>query len=126
MELKNLLFVGFGGFLGSICRYLTYVLIDKRFHSVYPVSTFTVNIIGSLILGIITGMLIKSGLINDNMRLFLAVGFCGSFTTFSTFAYENLFFYHQKLPGTALLYIGASLLFGFFAVFLGYELGKSF
>ena len=123
--LKNIIIVGLGGFAGSAARYLAYLLIDKRFHSVYPLSTFSVNIIGSLILGIITGFLLKTTMASDNMRLFLAVGFCGSFTTFSTFAYENLFFLNQKMTSTALLYIAGSLFFGLIAVFAGYWFGKS-
>lgn len=123
--LKNILIVGIGGFAGSIMRYLAYLFIDKRFPSLYPISTFTVNIIGSLLLGIITGLMLKSTMINDNMRLLLAVGFCGSFTTFSTFANENLFFINQKLLPTALLYTAASVILGLLAVYAGYVIGKA-
>ncbi|MBL6447308.1 fluoride efflux transporter CrcB [Fulvivirga sp. 29W222] len=122
---KNVLIVGLGGFMGSIARYLTYILIDKRFPSIYPVSTLTVNVIGSFILGIITGFLLKNNIPNDTMRLLLAVGFCGSFTTFSTFAYENLFFINQKLVPTAFIYIFVSLTLGLLAVFAGHWVGKS-
>lgn len=123
--LKNLLLVGLGGFFGSIARYLTYLLIDKRITSLFPWSTFAVNVAGSLLLGIIMGIMIKSTLINDNMRLLLAIGFCGSFTTFSTFAYENMFLYHQKALITALIYTLLSLIVGIAAVFGGYFIGKS-
>lgn len=123
--LKNVLIVGLGGFAGSIARYLAYLLIDKRFPSAYPISTLSVNIIGSFVLGIITGLMLKTSGANDTLRLLLAVGFCGSFTTFSTFAYENLFFINQKLIPTALIYISASLILGLLAVFAGHWVGKT-
>lgn len=123
--LKNLLIVGAGGFFGSIARYLVYLLIDKRVASSFPWSTFTVNVAGSLILGIIMGVILKTTMANDNMRLLLAVGFCGSFTTFSTFVSENMHLYYQKNLTAAFLYTTASIIFGLAAVFGGYMLGKS-
>ena len=122
---KNILIVGLGGFAGSIARYLAYILIDKRFPSSYPISTLSVNIIGSFILGIITGVLLKTTMTSDAARLFLAVGFCGSFTTFSTFAYENLFLINQKMSSVAIIYISASLILGLLAVFAGHWAGKA-
>lgn len=122
---KNLLLVGVGGFMGSIARYLVYLVVGKRLASIFPWSTFIVNIAGSLILGILMGIMIKTTMINDNVRLLVAVGFCGSFTTFSTFAYENMFLYQQKALPTAIGYTAASLILGLAAIFGGYFIGKS-
>lgn len=121
--LKNILIVGAGSFVGGIARYLTYHFIDKRIAGSFPFNTFTVNIIGSLLLGIIAGLLIKNHL-NDTTRLALAVGFCGSYTTFSTFALENMQLLNEK-PATALVYISSSVIIGLAAVVLGFYLGKS-
>ena len=122
--IKNILLVGIGGFTGSIARYLVYVFIEKRLTSYFPLSTFVVNIMGSLILGIIAALVFKNH-INESMRLLLAIGFCGSFTTFSTFAYENLQLLNQK-PLMALSYTAASLVLGIFLTYCGFELGKQF
>ncbi len=121
--LKNILIVGVGSFIGGIARYLTYHFIDKRIGGSFPVNTFTVNIVGSLILGIIAGLLIKNHL-NDTMRLALAVGFCGSYTTFSTFALDNMQLLNDK-PATAITYIISSVVIGLVVVMFGFYLGKS-
>ncbi len=116
--IKNVLLVGIGGFLGSSLRYLTYIFIDKRFESTFPLSTFTVNIVGSLLLGILVGISLKESL-SEPMRLLLAVGICGSFTTFSTFAMENLNLLSQRDMATSFIYIAASVILGLAAAFLG-------
>ncbi|MEJ2005671.1 MAG: fluoride efflux transporter CrcB, partial [Cyclobacteriaceae bacterium] len=84
--LKNILLVGAGGFAGSICRYLVYAWLEKG--RSLPLATLTVNLAGSLILGLFIGYYIARGAESNAARLLLAVGFCGSFTTFSTFAME--------------------------------------
>lgn len=122
--LKNILLVGFGGFLGSIARYMTYLAVDKNFSSNWPIATLSVNILGSLILGFIYGLLVKSVFVSQDTRLFLAVGFCGSFTTFSSFAYENLQMLQQKDILTMISYTGVSMVFGVLAVYSGFLLGK--
>ena len=126
MLLKNMLIVGLGGFFGSTARYIAYQLIDKRMNSLYPWTTFIVNITGSLMLGFVLGLFIKHSVTSGNIRLLLVTGFCGSFTTFSTFAFENVFLLQQKAISTALFYTTASLILGFLAVFAGYHLGKYF
>jgi len=120
--IKNILLVGAGGFMGSVARYLAYILIEKRITGYFPLSTFTVNITGSFILGVIAALAFKSNL-SESLRLLLAIGFCGSFTTFSTFAYENLQLINQK-PFIALGYTIASLVVGIFLTYIGFQLGK--
>lgn len=123
--IKNILFVGLGGFTGSIARYLMYVFVDKNLTSLTPLwSTFLVNMLGSAILGFIVGLSIKSP-INPDTRLLLSVGFCGSFTTFSTFAVENLQLLQEKHWIHSGTYLLASIAIGIAAAFLGYSIGKS-
>lgn len=121
---RNLLLVGLGGFFGSIFRYLTYILVDRNINISWPLATLSVNILGSLILGFIYGFLIKSSIENQEIRLLFAVGFCGSFTTFSTFAYENLQLLQQKDIIGIVFYIGASVVLGLLAAYGGFLLGK--
>jgi len=118
--MKQLFIVGIGGFIGSIARFLVQKLnLHWHFLSI-PLGTLTVNVLGSLIIGIIIGISAKSEIIPPNIRLFLMVGFCGGFTTFSSFTGENLALMQNGQLASALLYTGFSIFFGFLAVYLGY------
>jgi len=120
--LKNLLIIGSGGFLGSVARYLVSQLnLTVSFHSI-PVGTLLVNISGSLVIGFLTGIAEKSLILTPEWRLFLMVGLCGGFTTFSAFANENLMLIHNGQLMAVLLYTGLSIFLGFVAVYLGYTL----
>ncbi len=120
--LKNLLLIGSGGFLGSVARYLVSQLnLTVSFHSI-PVGTLLVNITGSLVIGFLTGIAEKSLILTPEWRLFLMVGLCGGFTTFSAFANENLMLIHNGQMTTVLFYTGLSIFLGFVAVYLGYIL----
>ncbi len=120
--LKNILIIGSGGFLGSIARYLVSQLnLTVTFHSV-PVGTLLVNILGSFAIGFLTGIAEKSMILTPEWRLFLMVGLCGGFTTFSAFANENLMLMHNGQFLSVLLYTGLSIFLGFLAVYLGYVL----
>ncbi|TRX56276.1 fluoride efflux transporter CrcB [Fulvivirga sp. M361] len=123
--MKQVLLVGLGGFLGSTLRYLTYLWVDQRYEKAFPLSTFTVNIIGSLFLGLLYGFLAKSQTTTGpEIRLFLGVGLCGSYTTFSTFAFENFNLLQQKDFATTFTYILASLVLGLLAAYGGYSIFK--
>jgi CrcB protein len=118
--IKNVLLVGLGGFIGSIARYFLSMLnLHYDFLSV-PVGTLSVNVLGSLVIGFLTGISEKSALISTEWRLFLMVGICGGFTTFSSFTNENLMLMHNGQILAVFLYTGLSILFGFAAVYLGY------
>lgn len=84
------LLIGIGGFLGSIARYLTASYFTKFFPSIFPYGTFAINIIGCLIIGIVYGLSERFSWLTPEWRLFLVTGLCGSYTTFSAFAYENI------------------------------------
>jgi CrcB protein len=120
--LKNILIIGSGGFVGSVARYLVSQLnLTISFHSI-PVGTLLVNIIGSFAIGFLTGIAEKSMILTPEWRLFLMVGLCGGFTTFSAFANENLMLMHSGQILSVLLYTGLSIFLGFLAVYLGYVL----
>jgi CrcB protein len=118
--MKHLLLVGLGGFIGSAARFLVSKLnLSWHFFSI-PMGTLTVNVLGSFIIGILVGISAKSDLISTDLRLFLMVGFCGGFTTFSSFISENLMLMQNGQVFTVLIYTSLSILLGFLAVYLGY------
>ncbi|MHB9055827.1 MAG: fluoride efflux transporter CrcB [Paludibacteraceae bacterium] len=122
--MKQLLLIGFGGFIGSIARYLVSKLnLTWNFHSI-PMGTLTVNIVGSLLIGFMLGIFVNSNLVHTNLKLFLVVGFCGGFTTFSSFTNENFLLLQNGQILTALIYIVGSIILGILAVFTGYLIGN--
>lgn len=121
--MKQLLLVFVGGGFGSVLRYV----IGKYLNSTetgIPFGTFAANIIGSLLIGIILGLAVKNDTLSQNQTLLLATGFCGGFTTFSTFAYENYVFLKSGDFASFAVYTVASFVVGFLAVFLGMFLVK--
>jgi len=121
---QNMLLIGAGGFLGSVLRYGSGQMIVKMFTSNHPFGTFFVNILGSLLIGLVLGMSEKGATITINWKLFLAVGFCGGFTTFSAFALENINFIQSQQFMLSFLYISASLILGLAAVYFGFWIAK--
>ncbi|RMA57896.1 fluoride efflux transporter CrcB [Ulvibacter antarcticus] len=121
--MKQLLLVFLGGGLGSSLRYWIGTLLNSPKDGI-PYGTFAANIIGSLIIGIILGIALKNNSLSNNTVLFLATGFCGGFTTFSAFAYENHVFLKSGDLTSFAFYTFGSLVVGFAAVFLGMWLTK--
>lgn len=121
----KILIIGLGGFLGTISRYLSQELVNKIFSSQIPLGTLTVNIVGSFLIGIIYALSEKNNLFSSELKMFLAVGFCGGFTTFSSFAYENLNLLKEGNYFNFLLYITISIIVGLLAVFSGVYLIKN-
>ena len=119
MNAYKLLIIGLGGFLGSVARYVTAKYVDDKLSPAFPYGTLTVNILGSFLLGIIYVFALRKAGLTENGRLFLGVGFCGGFTTFSAFALENFSLLQEKLIGTSVLYISVSVLGGILALAAG-------
>jgi len=123
--MKNLLLVFVGGGFGSVLRYLLSKFLNNTENGI-PYGTFAANIFGSLLIGIILGLAVKNNTLSQNSTLLLATGFCGGFTTFSTFAYENHVFLKAGDFTSFAIYTIASFVIGFLAVFGGMFLAKSF
>ena len=121
---RYVILVGLGGLLGSIARYLLASFITKILPSAFPYGTFAVNVIGCLIAGIIFGLSERFDWLPE-WRLFLATGFCGGFTTFSSFAYESILLLQDKDYLTFTLYGVLSFVLGMAATFVGLALTKA-
>ncbi len=121
--MKQVLLVFLGGGFGSVLRYLIGKFLNSTENGI-PYGTFAANILGSLLIGIILGLAAKNDTLTQNQTLLLATGFCGGFTTFSTFAYENHVFLKSGDFTSFAIYTIASFIIGFLAVFAGMYLVK--
>ncbi len=122
--LKTLFYIAVGGAFGSVLRFLTTVLVSKYWSAHFPLATFIANILGCFLIGLIIGIVEKNNLANSNLKWFLITGFCGGFTTFSTFGYENYTLFQNNNSLLAFLYIGLSVVMGLFAIWLGLIISK--
>ena len=123
---KYLLLIGSGGFLGSISRYGVQGLVTKHFHWSFPLGTLLVNIAGCLVIGFLWGLTEKPHHLSKSWRFFLATGFCGGFTTFSSFSLENMTLLRHGAYSQFFLYTSLSLFLGLLAVYTGFILSTSF
>ncbi|MGB6268589.1 MAG: fluoride efflux transporter CrcB [Olleya sp.] len=121
--MKQLVLVFIGGGFGSVLRYIIGKSLNSSQNGI-PYGTFLANVLGSLLIGVILGLALKNNTLTNNQTLLLATGFCGGFTTFSTFAYENHVFLKAGDFTSFALYTIASFILGFLAVFLGLWVAK--
>ena len=124
--MKQLLLIGFGGFIGSIARHLVSKLNVTWQLLNIPMGTFLVNIFGSLLIGFISGILVFNIAESTNLKLFFITGICGGFTTFSAFTFENLQLIQNGQNVAAAIYITASIVLGILAVLGGLWISKFF
>lgn len=110
--------VGAGGFMGAVCRYLIGLFPLKEGY-VFPIKTLIINIVGSFLIGIVTALAMKTNFLNPRTVLFLKVGICGGFTTFSSFALETTDLVKDGKMHLAVIYTVLSVLLGVLAVFAG-------
>jgi CrcB protein len=124
MNMRSILFVGIGGGIGSISRYLLSVFIGRHVPIVFPLGTFLVNISGCFLIGVFYSLATKYAGFNPEWRLFLITGICGGYTTFSTFSYDGLILLKQGSNLSFLFYTIGSVVLGLLATFAGAALFK--
>ncbi|MBV6389885.1 MAG: putative fluoride ion transporter CrcB [Nitrosomonas europaea] len=125
--MQGILLVGLGGFIGSIARYkLGGLILHMTVQDRFPYGTFTVNVVGCLVVGILAGVAERYDVLGPNARLFLFTGLLGGFTTFSAFGLETVHLIRRGDLGAAALYAGGSVVLGITAVWLGLKLVAMF
>jgi CrcB protein len=122
--LKQILLVGFGGGIGSIARYLCQKYLYMWNPHPFPIGTFVVNILGCFLIGLFYGLSERGNLLTPEWRMLLTTGFCGGFTTFSSFAYENVNLLKSNEILYFGLYTGGSVVLGISATFFGMAIFK--
>jgi CrcB protein len=120
--IKELLFVGLGGGLGSIARYLCQRWLLLSNAPAFPWGTFSVNISGCFLIGLFWGMFFRSGDSTDNWKLFLMTGLCGGYTTFSAFTLESIGLIKEQKILLFFLYAAGSVIIGLLATWFGMRL----
>lgn len=124
IDLKNILLVTIGSAVGGSLRFVLSSFIQTKIVSKFPLGTFTINTLGCLLIGIILGYAGKSSSNAASLSLLLATGFCGGFTTFSAFGFENVQLLKSGFNVTALVYIILSVTLGILAVKVGLTIVK--
>ena len=118
--MTNIFLVGFGGFIGSILRYLASGYVQQSTKSIdFPYGTLAVNVIGCFVIGFLAQLAEGRGAFTSESRLFVFVGILGGFTTFSSFGNETLNLARDSQMMNALANVGANVILGLFAVWLG-------
>ena len=117
--MKEFIIVGIGSFFGGGLRYAVGRIVGVGASTAFPLSTFVVNIVGCLLIGMLSTIALRQGWLTPTMRLLLITGFCGGFTTFSTFISENVNLYSSGHQLMSLAYMSASIIVGIVAFWLG-------
>ncbi len=117
--MKSIFYIFIGGGLGSVARYLVSNYTQKLWNiNAFPFGTFIVNITGCFIIGMLSAYFLK---VDNSLKFLLITGFCGGYTTFSTFSAENYSLWQNGHFGVMAAYIILSVLIGLLAVFLGFQ-----
>ncbi|TMA81265.1 MAG: fluoride efflux transporter CrcB [Deltaproteobacteria bacterium] len=117
--------VALGGLLGSVARFWLSGAVQRLNGGDFPVGTLAVNLLGGFVIGLVMALSLERGALDASVRLFLTVGFCGGFTTMSTFSYETLALLRDGQTSFALGNIAASVGGSLAATWLGYVLERT-
>jgi CrcB protein len=117
--IRNLLLIGTGSCIGGVCRFLCQQYVQRHYPTSIPFGTLGVNILGCFIIGIIFGLGNRGNILSPELRLLLATGFCGGFTTFSSFALENISMLQEREFLYTSIYVSMSIIIGFSMTYLG-------
>jgi CrcB protein len=117
--MHKFLLVGVGGFAGAVARYWVGLAVTQRLGLRFPFATFLINVTGCFLIGFFMHLLAERGVLDLHWLYIIVVGFIGAYTTFSTFEYEIMRLMIDGQIGIGLLYVGTSLLVGFFMVWAG-------
>ena len=120
--MRILFIIGAGGFLGTMARYLVQQGVSKMLPIVFPYGTLIVNIAGCFLIGVFYTLTSKENAFTPDWRLFLTTGFCGGFTTFSTFTYETYNLFREEQYLYLSIYVAASIILSILATFAGMAL----
>jgi len=118
-------YIAFGSAIGGASRYLLGSVLQARFGSAFPMNTLLINVTGSLLLGFLVRSALVSTSITPEVRAFLTTGFCGGYTTFSTYSYETAVLIEGGQYGRATLYAGLSVAGALLGTFLGFALAHN-
>ena len=124
--MTNLLLVAAGGAIGAALRHLSGIAALRIMGAGFPWGTLFVNVLGSFIMGLFIAWMVKKTGVSNDMRLFVATGILGGFTTFSAFSLDVADMVERGAMGGAFIYIAASVIISLAAVFIGLWFGRSF
>ncbi len=124
--MRTALYIGIAGGLGSMSRYLLGVWVTRTWAEKFslPLATLSVNIVGSLLMGLLVGVVASRGEVDERWRLILGIGFLGGFTTYSSFALETLGLLEKRSMASAAAYLALTLMCAGVACFLGLAIGR--
>lgn len=120
----NYILVSLGAAIGGALRYGLSSYVNKSQSTIFPTGTLLVNVLGSFALGIIMFYLSEKEFIGNEFRLFLSVGLCGGFTTFSTFSYETLMLFRDSEFGLAIYNVLLNVVLCLVGIYLAYLISK--
>lgn len=118
-------YIALGSAMGGVSRYVIGAAVQQRFGLAFPVGTLIVNITGSLLLGFIMRIALGGTQISPEMRVFLTTGFCGGYTTFSTFSYDTAILFESGQFRRATIYVTLSVVLSVLATIAGFTLAQS-
>ncbi len=117
-------YVALGGAAGSVCRFVLGLFVQQRSGMAFPVGTLVVNLTGSFLLGFLVRYLLDIPAVSPEVRALLTTGFCGGYTTFSTFSYESAALIEDGDWRRAALYIGLSVVLALAGTFAGFAAAR--